>query len=227
MENKAVKGSFYLGVGAFLSKVIGAIYRIPLLNIITAEGVGLYQMVFPLYCILLDFAGSGAPNAIAKLISSKGKCNLEINSKKYLNSSLKILMFLGVLFSAIMLISSYPLSKLQGNTNAFYGYVFLSPAIFFVALISAFRGYFQGKMNMVPTAVSQIIEQITKLLFGLTFTYILMPNIPFAVGGATLSVTISEIIAFIYLYISYKREKINVIELEIEKEEKKQLIKEI
>ena len=205
MENKAIKGSFYLGLGAFIAKVIGAIYRIPLLNIITAEGVGLYQMVFPLYCILLDFAGSGAPNAIAKLISSKGKTGIEINSKKYLTVSLKILLILGIIFSLIMLALAYPLSKLQGNTNAFCGYVFLSPAIFFVSLISAFRGYFQGKMNMVPTAVSQIIEQVVKLLFGLLFTYLLMPNIPFAVGGATLSVTISEIFAlFLFEYLLAK-----------------------
>ncbi len=227
MQKEVYKGSFFLGVGAFLSKVIGAVYRIPLLNIITAEGVGLYQMVFPLYCILLDFAGSGAPNAIAKLISGNGNINAEINSYKYLKASLKLLCILGLVFSALMLILSYPLALLQGNSNSFFGYVCLCPAVFLVSIICAFRGYFQGKMNMVPTAVSQIIEQIIKLLFGLLLTYILMPNITLAVGGATLSVTISEMICLLYLYVTYKKQKNNVIKIDIEKEEKKKLYREI
>ena len=215
-----IKGSFFLAMGAFFSKVLGAIYRIPLLNIISAKGMGLYQMVFPVYCILLDFAGSGAPNAIAKLIAENSEDKNYI-SKKYLKSSIFLLCCLGLTFSFLMIALSLPLSNLQGDKNAYLGYIFLSPSVLLVALISAFRGYFQGKLNMLPTAISQVLEQSVKLVFGLFLTRLFMPNIYLAVGGATLAVTISEAFALLYLFFHYKVESSKTSKIEIDKSEKK------
>ncbi len=198
--NKLVKGSFFLGAGAFISKLIGALYRVPLTALIGGYGLGLFQLVFPVYTVLLDFSGSAVPSSMSKLIASES----EEVKRKYLIVALRLFTVLGVFCTLLMATLSSFLSKAQGDSNAFYAYLALSPAIFFVCAISCFRGYFQGKMNMLPTAFSQILEQIVKLALGLILCYKLLPNIPFAVAGATFAITVSEIVALIYLFITFK-----------------------
>ncbi len=201
--NSIIKGSVFLGVGAFIAKLLGALYRIPLTNLIGGYGLGLYQMVFPIYTVLLDFSGAGAPSALSKLIAGVKEENDE-NTFMFLRASLRLLTLLGAISTVIMLLSARGLSRAQGDENAYYAYLALAPAIFFVCLISVFRGYFQGKMDMLPTALSQISEQVVKLGVGLTLCKILLPNIPLAVAGATFAITISEILCFIQLYITFK-----------------------
>lgn len=200
-----IKGAFILAMGAFLSKLIGAIYRIPLTNVIGAEGLGLYQMVFPIYCVLLDFAGAGVPSALSKIIAERGageKTSLEI-----LYTAIKVLSILGLVGTALMLTLSSTLAYLQGNSDAMLAYIFLAPSVSLVAIASCFRGYFQGKMNMYPTAITQVGEQVIKLVFGVLFASLFMPNLPLAVGGATLAVSLSELFALLCLYLKYKKER--------------------
>ncbi len=198
-NNKLLKGSFLLAVGAFLAKLIGALYRIPLTNLLGAEGLGLYQMVFPVYCVLLDFSGAGAPSAISKLVSEN-----DGDGENLLKGSLRLFIIVGLIGSLLMTAVAYPLSVGQGNAKATGGYIFLAPSVFFVSLISCYRGYFQGKMNMTPTAISQVIEQLVKLAFGLILVTALRNEVRKAVAGATLAVSLSELIALIYLVLTYK-----------------------
>lgn len=204
-KNGIFKGAVYLGASAFIAKFLGAIYRVPLTNMLGGYGLGLYQMVFPVYSLLLDFSGAGLPSAISRLISkSQDKYQ---TANKYLIASLKLFFILGVIASLIMAIFSRKLATLQGNASAKTAYLYLSPAIFFVTIISCFRGYFQGLMDMKPTAISQVVEQIIKLLLGVFLVKIFLPDIERAVGGATFAITISEIVAFLYLFITYLRHK--------------------
>lgn len=204
-NNKILSNALILGAGTFLAKILGAIFRIPLTALIGAEGIGIYQLVFPLYTVLLDFSGAGAPTALSRIISSTKKEDRYIEAEYYLKTSLKSLTLIGFIFSLLMATLCVPLAKLQGNENAYLSYITLSPSVILVCLISSYRGYFQGLMNMRPTAFSQILEQVIKLIFGLTFAKILMPNIKLAVAGAVFSITLSEIITFIYLLILYKK----------------------
>lgn len=206
-KKKIISGALTLGAGAMLAKVLGAIYRIPLTNLLGSYGLGLYQTVFPVYTVLLDFSGAGVPSAVSKIISSESGENIEKTAYDYLRCSLRLLFFLGVISTAIMAVFSPLISRLQGNDSATLAYVFLSPAIFFVSIISCFRGYFQGLMNMTPTAVSQVVEQVIKLVFGLIAVKLLMPNVTLAVAGATFAITLSEIAGALYLYIEYRRRK--------------------
>lgn len=194
------KGAFTLAFGTFLAKLIGALYRIPLTNYLGSYGLGLYQMVFPIYTLLLDFSGAGTPNAISKVISSFDGDNKENYSYNILISSKKLLLKFGLIFSSILALLSYYIAIAQGNRDCFVAYIFLSPSILLVCLISSYRGYFQGLMNMKPTSISQIFEQIFKLIFGLIFTYLFRNNVVLAVAGATFAITLSELIALIYLY---------------------------
>lgn len=200
-------GAIILGAGAFIAKLLGALYRVPLTNLIGGYGLGLYQMVFPVYSALLDFSGAGAPNAVSKIVSSYQKEERRYSAEKVLFVSKRLFSVLGLIASLIMATFSSVIARAQGDGSAFYAYLTLAPAVFFVCLISCYRGYFQGFMDMTPTAVSQIVEQVVKISLGLIFVKVLLPKIPKAVAGATLAITISEIIALIYLIFSHRKRK--------------------
>lgn len=204
-----IKSAIYLGGGTFFAKLLGAVYRVPLTNIIGGYGLGLYQMVFPVYCLLLDFSGAGVPSALSKLIAGLDEKDKEVKAQIYLRTSIRIFSIIGFVFSMLMAIFSRKISLLQGDENAYLSYLTLSPSILFVCIISSFRGYFQGFINMKPTAFSQVIEQIVKLAFGLFFSSLFMPNIIKAVAFTTLSITISEGITLLFLFSFYKKNKNN------------------
>lgn len=218
-RKKIINGALLLGIGAVIAKLLGAIYRVPLTNLLGAEGLGLYQMVFPVYSVLLDFSGAGVPSALSKIISEYSLSDKERYAKRILSSSIKLFAVIGSVFFLLMALLSKIISNVQGNESAYLGYIFLAPAVLLVSVISCFRGYFQGLMNMKHTAISQTVEQVIKLAFGLLLVSAFLPNIPLAVGGATLGVTIAELLALIYLYAVYKRRE-RVLKLNFPDEQK-------
>lgn len=209
-KNSIIGGATALGIGAFVSKLLGALYRIPLTNMLGSSGLGLYQMVFPVYCLLLDFSGAGVPNAMAKLIAETDKNEKENKAFNYLKSSIILLFCFGIVGTLFMSLFSGTISRFQGNQDAKLAYLFLSPSVLLVCLISCYRGYFQGFMDMKPTAISQIIEQVIKLILGLILVGIFSFNLVLAVSGATLAISVSEVVALIYLIVVYKKRKVKV-----------------
>lgn len=194
-----IKGASILAIGGLLSKLFGAFYRIPLTTLLGAEGLAIYQTVFPIYCILLTFSSTGVPTAIAKLISGG------YGEKMVLTKSLSVFLPLGFLGSLLMTVFSLPLALLQGNVGATLAYVALAPSVLLVSAISCLRGYFQGRLNMIPTAISQIVEQSVKLAVGLILCYFIKGS-PAQLGAlACLAVTASEVVALLYVLIAYKR----------------------
>ena len=193
LKNNLLKGAIVLSFGGIITKVIGAIYRVPLTNLLGADGIGIYQMAFPTYCILLTLSSTGVPNGISKLIA-EGE-----DGESVLKSSLCIFSVLGIILSILMAILSNSIAILQGDARAKLCYLLLSPSVFLVSVISCFRGYHQGLSNMKPTATSQVIEQVVKLVFGLSVCYLLRNNVVLASAGATLAVTASELFALLYL----------------------------
>lgn len=203
-RKKLVSGAAILGAGTFLAKIIGAAYRVPLTALLGGAGIGLYQLVFPVYTVLLDFSGAGAPSALSKLIASGDKAGREERAKDYLFAGLKLFAALGAVFSLFMFLFAKPLSAAQGDENAYLSYAAISPAVFLVCLITPFRGYFQGLANMKPTAISQIIEQTVKLCFGLMLVKLFGGDTPRSAAGAAFAITVSEAAAAIYLFSVYK-----------------------
>lgn len=229
MKNKSViRGASILGITTFFVKLFGALYRIPLTNIIGGVGIGLYQMIFPVYALLLDFSGCALPSALSKLISSEQSENAKF---KYLSVSLKIFFIIGAFCTLFLFIFALPISKLQGNEKAFLGYLCLAPAVLTVSILSCFRGYFQGQLKMTPTALSQIIEQVIKLIFGLILAKVFLPNISMAIAGTTFAITLSEIVALIYVLIEYKKQNglplKSLLKIKIEKSDLKAIFKTI
>lgn len=217
-NNGLISGALILSFGGVITKLIGALYRIPLTNILGAEGIGIYQMVFPLYTILLTFSSTGVPSGISKLIAEG------YSPEKTLKSSIKLFAIIGFTTSLLTIIFSKNIAVFQGNYKARLSYALIAPSVYLVSLISCFRGYFQGFSNMKPTAVSQILEQTVKLLVGLTVCYFLRHNVILASAGATLAVTVSELITLVYFILKTKR-VINLKEFLIVKTDVKPIVK--
>jgi len=198
-----LKGAGILAGAGIICRVLGVIFRVPLTNIVGNYGMGLYQMVFPLYALLLIVSSAGVPVAISKMIARKDE-----NPKKILFNAIILLGVIGLAMSVLFAIFSHSIASLQGNKSVGVIYLAIAPSVFIVCIISAFRGYFQGLQNMVPTAVSQIIEQSVKMATGITLALLLYPfGVVWAVFGAILAVTVSEVVALGYLLIVFLRGK--------------------
>ncbi|MBO5327655.1 MAG: polysaccharide biosynthesis protein [Clostridia bacterium] len=197
-----IVGAFIISLGGFISKLLGAVYRIPLTNILGGKGMGIYQMVYPLYCILLTVSASGIPTGIARLISSGKAFGVE-------KTALKLYGIIGLLGSALMYMLSAPLSYAMQENAVQFCCKALSPAVFFVSVLSVIRGYFQGKGNMIPTAVTEISEQAVKVAIGCIFAYVNRANLTRAVASTLFAVTLAEgvtTIGAIFYYLGHSTE---------------------
>ena len=208
MNKKSILyGTGVLTLGAVVVRVLGALYRIPLTRLLGSVGMGMYQMVFPIYALLIVISTSGMPNAVSKMIAS---CHgNHFVKKRIIKRCLLGIFIFSFVLSAILMIFCTQLAIFQENPSLSVSYLAIAPAIIFVGIISVFRGYFQGERNYLPTAVSQIVEQIVKIAVGLILAYTLKRyGIGYAVMGAIIGVSVSEFCACIVLALKYKKEQI-------------------
>lgn len=207
MKNTVLKGSLILIIAGIIGKVLGAVFRIPLSNILGAEGIGIYQMIFPVFSLALIISSGGVSVTIAHTIAQI-RASGNGNQKKEFFKGFYYSLFTSLIFAIIFFVWGQSISNLQGNVLAGNGYKMVSVALVFSSLLAAFRGVFQGYQNMLPTAVSQIIEQAFKVLFGLVFSYFFVQeSIELGVVGAFLGIGIAEILSFIYLLVKKKNFK--------------------
>ncbi len=209
-KKRMFSGAAVLLVGSVVAKMLGALYRIPLTNILGAEGMGMYQLVFPVYALFMVLATAGIPTSLSRTVAEKRA--LGENVKKYFAVAMCALLVLGLAFGLLMGALSDVLAKRQGNADTRFGFLIIAPAITFVCVISGFRGYFQGQMYMLPTALSNVVEQVVKLAVGIGASYALAKRgVIYAVCGALFGVTVSEIVTAAYMGATYlfrsKKEK--------------------
>ena len=201
-SKRIVSGAALLLIGSVVAKMLGALYRIPLTNVLGAEGMGMYQLVFPVYALFMVLATAGIPTALSRTVAEK-KATGE-STRKYLSVSMLALFLLGLIFATIMAVFSKFLAQKQGNADTYPGFLIIAPAIVCVCVISGFRGWFQGEMYMLPTALSNVVEQVVKLAVGLGLSYALAKRgVVYAVCGALLGVTVSEIATVLYMLLTY------------------------
>lgn len=211
MKNKVnnfVNGAAILSVAGIIVKILGAIFRIPLSSIIGSEGMGLYQLAYPLYSFLLVISSSGFPVAISRLVAQAANVGDYKLANRTFKLSRKLMFTLGLTASVIMILASGFVANKQGNSDSKYALMAIAPAILFVSVMSAYRGYFQGMQNMIPTAVSQIIEQFVKLVAGLGFAAVFVKyGVEWGAAGAVGGVMLSEFVALIYVVFLYNKSK--------------------
>ncbi len=200
-----IKGAVWIAAGGFIAKIIGAVYRIPLTNLIGGRGLGLYQMIYPAYCLLLTVSATGIPSSIAKLTAERIGKNQ--STRPLFLRAMKLFVLIGLVGSVLLALIAPLLSAAQGSKEVVGGYYALAPAVVLVSAISVFRGWFQGRNEMSPTALSEILEQLVKVGFGLLFAYIFRASVEKAVVFLLLAVSLSEVTALVFMFCIYRRKK--------------------
>ena len=180
-----ISGALILSLGGLLAKILGALYRIPLTNIIGSYGMGLYQLVFPPYILFLTVA-------LSKLIAENNQLGNVERSRKLFRCAFAFLAALGAFCAVLMASLSEVIARFEGNAETAEAFLIVAPALLFVPVTNALKAYFQGNMNMVPSGVTTVIEQVVKLAVGLAFAVYFMPDVHKAVMGAVLAITVSE-----------------------------------
>ena len=211
-----VKGAAILAVAGLICKLIGVFFRVFAVRIVGEKGMFFYELVYPMYSWLLIISSSGIPTAISRMVAERAAIGNHDGARRVFRRSLLLLFLIGAVTSALMFFGAEWLgeSVLNGGPGAKYSMMALAPALLFVSMICAYRGYLQGLQRMTGTSISQFAEQVFKLLSGLLLAAYLTnryagTDLQYAAGaaGLLLGVTISEILALFVMIGFYLRTK--------------------
>ncbi|MEJ6952609.1 putative polysaccharide biosynthesis protein [Natronospora cellulosivora (SeqCode)] len=212
-----LQGALVLMLAGFINRIIGFALRIIIVRTIGDEGLGLFQMIFPLFMTLLLICTAGFPVAISKIIPEKMANNDLQGSYNLLKVSLLVVFIMSIIIiTSVFFLAEFLTENIFADERTYMILLAILPALFFSSLASCFRGFFQGMHTMMPTAVSQISEQLTRLLATIMIiNAVAYLGIKYQAAGIALGISIGEfsgllilIILFIYTFISSHRKKI-------------------
>ncbi len=202
-------GAAILAASVVIIKILGAIYKIPLGNILGDEGYTHFMVAYNIYNVLLTLSTAGLPIALSRLISEANTMNRPMQVKRTYHIAMLTFITLGAIASLIMFLFPTELAAKMGDVEAAQSIWVLSPAVILVCIMSACRGYAEGHSNMVPTSISQVIEVVAKVIFGLVLAFILSKlgkSLPVLAAAAVSGVTVGSLVAAIYIFISVHRQ---------------------
>ncbi|MFI3324580.1 MAG: polysaccharide biosynthesis C-terminal domain-containing protein [Clostridia bacterium] len=197
-----LQAAVILSLSMIMVKIMGAMFKIPLISIINENGMGYYNTAFSLYSVFYSLSTAGFPTAISRLVSENLAKGNYTNILKIKKISLPIFVLLGIISSLIMLIIAKPYTNFIGNSLAYLPIIALTPSIFFCSVISVYKGYYQGLSNMYPTAFCEIIEALIKLVLGLSFSYFTVKylNSQFELNNTVLGISYADSHAYLVIY---------------------------
>lgn len=207
-EQSTTKGFAILSVGTVLVKILSLLY-IPFLRVIIGdEGFGIFGAAYQVYVFIFVITNSGIPVAISKLVSELTATGNYKDAVKAFKLSRFMLLILGVIMSLLLLFMANPLAKAVHYEKAYLSIISLAPAVLFTSIASAYRGYFQGRKNMIPTAVSQVFEQVTNTVFALIFAaYLMRYGLEVGCAGAPIGTSLGALISATFLVYYYEKNK--------------------
>ena len=199
-----LQGAAILTATVAIVKVIGAIYKIPLGNILTDEGYGYFNVAYSIYSLLLTLSTAGLPVALSRMIATANAEGRHMQVKRTFSVAHMAFFVLGLLGTLAMLLFPQQLATAMNSSAAAPSIAALAPSVVLVCLMSAYRGYTQGLSDMVPTSISQIIEVLSKLVFGLVLAWWALQRglgLPMASAGAIVGVSVGSLLALIYVIV--------------------------
>ncbi|MCQ2471763.1 MAG: polysaccharide biosynthesis protein [Clostridia bacterium] len=226
-----LNGAFILVVATVLVKVIGALYKMPLTALIGGVGRGYFSRAYDIYTPVYAIAMAGLPVAVSKLVSQEKALGHYRDIRVIMKTARKIFLLTGSIATIILMGIAYPYSKfLIHAPDNWSSIMFIAPSVFFCCCMSSYRGYYEGLSNMVPTAISQVIEALGKLVLGLATAYVIMTYglkryaaglpvfgqkaltemdalsaiYPYTAAGAISGVTLGTVLGLIFLIIRHK-----------------------
>ena len=208
-----LKGAFILTVAGVIVKLIGSVNRILLSRLLGGEGIGLYQMAYPIYLLALSVSSAGIPVAISIIVAEKVALSDFRGANRVFRISLGLLILTGVTFTFLLYFGAGWLIEHQfiRDPRAYYAIAALAPAILFVTVLSSYRGYFQGLQMMTPTAVSQIFEQLLRVIIMIALAFYLLPfGLEYAAAGASFGAAPGAVAGLIVLMYYYWQHRIEL-----------------
>lgn len=203
-----VHGAVILTVGVIIMKVLGAIYKIPLGNILGDEGYSMFMGAYSIYFIFFTLATAGLPVALSRLIAESDANGRAKNEEKTFRVARWTFFVIGLVFALVMfLFPDWLAAEYLENPDAAMSIKAMSPAILLVCIVSAYRGYCQGNGNMIPTTVDEVLEVLFKVISGLILSYVIIKStgsLPLGSAGAILGVSIGSVVSLGYMVV-YKR----------------------
>ncbi|WP_373898591.1 oligosaccharide flippase family protein [Haloimpatiens sp. FM7315] len=209
MKKQTTGKSFaVLSSAQIMCRVLSILYLPFLINILGDKGYGIYASAYIVSNFIYVLTNSGIPVAISKIMSEFIALENYKDAIKSFKIARALLLALGIFMSMLMYVSADFLAGFTSSKNATLAIKALTPTILFTSVLTAYRGYFQGRRNMTPTAVSQVLEQIINLVFSLTFAAVLIKKGPeVGAAGGTIGTSLGALVAVIYLIMVYNRNK--------------------
>lgn len=211
-KDKFLRGAMILTLAGLMVKIIGSVNRILLSRLLGGEGIGLYQMAYPVYLLMLSISSAGIPIAISFIVAEKVAKGDFASASRIFRVSLGLMAVTGLVFASGLYFAAGWLvdSGLVRDPRAYYGLVALTPAVFFATILASFRGYFQGYQMMTPPAVSQILEQFVRVVTMVVLAYYLLPQgLEYAAAGAASAAVPGSITGLIVLSFFYWKKKMH------------------
>ena len=203
-----LQGTALLAMATMIVKLVGALYKVPLNAIIGEKGFGYFSTAYEIYNILLMISTAGLPVAMSRMISQASSLEHYGQVRQVYATARRIFLIMGITGSVLMTAFCRPLANFWNQPDAWAAIGFLGPCVLLICIMSAYRGYFQGQSNMIPTAVSQVLEVVTKLIVGMIAAIAFLKataSISLAAGGAILGVTASCLVSAVYLFGCFRK----------------------
>ena len=201
-------GAAILAFGVVIMKILGAIYKIPLGNILGDTGYAYFLCAYNIYSVFLTLATAGLPVALSRMIAEANTMNRPNQMRRIFSVAWWTFFVIGAVCTLVMALFPGQLASALNNPSAELSILALSPAVLLVCLTSAYRGYCQGHENMTPTTVGQVLEVLAKVAVGLLLAWYLTStaqSLPVASAGAIFGVTIGSLVALIYMFAVKRR----------------------
>lgn len=223
-------GSTILMVSVVIVKLVGAIFKIPLANILHETGMGYFNSAYTIYTTVYALTVTGLSTAVARMVAENAARGRYRDVKRLLSLATRVFMGMGAIGFLVIALSAGSFSASIESENSYWTVLMIAPAILFCCLMASYRGYYEGLSDMIPTAITQVVEVVVKMLAGLSFAGLVMAiasnqyetsgvvfgvavqtaeevaaiAIPFAAAGAMCGVSVSTAVGFIYVFIRYK-----------------------
>ena len=204
-SGRFLSGVAVLTVSTAIVKLIGLLYKIPMIKVLGEEGMGYFNTAYELYTFFYIIATAGIPVAISIMIAKSLERGRRENVKKIYNVVFSLLFIIGITGTVVLYYGAGFFGELIGNTDAVLCIAAISPMALFICVSSAVRGFFQGHQNMMPTALSQVIEALGKLFLGLALAIWSIKegySIPMAASFATAGITAGVGLSMLYLLLA-------------------------
>ena len=213
-----MQGTLILSLASILVKVIGALFTIPLSNLYGADGTAIFTKAYNVYATMYTVSSVGLPVAVAKIVAESNALGRNKEVRQIGKVALVTFLVAGALLSGSMIFGIDIIVEFFGE-RCRYATLVVAPTVFLTCIVSAFRGYYQGHGNMFPTAISQVIEAMGKLLFGLGLATVLMAKgyaleivVAGAIGGVTIGTLISAVFMVCRRLLDARRDQRTVVE---------------